>query len=68
MSHSLISPSLPDASVLPSGFGESLDSVLERQRAGRDEPVVLALHLACPRVDYTDRGKSAVVIGGDEEE
>jgi hypothetical protein len=48
-------------------FGSSLDSVLEQQRAGRDEPVVLALHLACPRVDYTDRGKSAVVIGGDTE-
>jgi hypothetical protein len=49
-------------------FGSSLDSVLERQRAGRDEPIVLALHMACPRVDYTDRGKSAVVLGGDTEE
>jgi DNA topoisomerase VI subunit B len=47
-------------------YGQSLDSILERQRAGRNEPVVLALHLACPRVDYTDLGKSAVVIGGDE--
>jgi DNA topoisomerase VI subunit B len=43
--------------------GLSLDSVLEQQRAGPGEPVVLALHLACPRVDYTDRGKSAVVLG-----
>jgi DNA topoisomerase VI subunit B len=51
-------------------FGQSLDSVLEQQRAGRDEPVVFLLHIACPRVEYTDRGKSAVVIGGpaDEEE
>ena len=48
-------------------FGQSLDSVLEQQRAGRDEPVVLVLHMACPRVEYTDRGKSAVVIDGDEE-
>jgi DNA topoisomerase VI subunit B len=46
-------------------FGQSLDELLERQRAGRGEPVVLAQHLACPRVEYTDRGKSAVVIGGD---
>jgi DNA topoisomerase VI subunit B len=43
--------------------GRSLDGVLEQQRAGRDEPVVLVLHLACPRVEYTDRGKSAVVAG-----
>jgi hypothetical protein len=45
-------------------YGQSLDSVLEQQRAGRREPIVLVLHMACPRVEYTDRGKSAVVIGG----
>jgi hypothetical protein len=49
-------------------FGRSLDSVLEKLRAGRDEPIVLLLHLACPRVEYTDRGKSAVVVGGQEDE
>ena len=49
-------------------YGESLDSILEQQRAGGDEPILLALHLACPRVEYTDRGKSAVVIGGTAEE
>jgi hypothetical protein len=48
-------------------FGRSLDSVLEEQRAGRNEPVVILLHAACPRVEYTDRGKSAVVVGGAEE-
>ena len=41
---------------------DSLDSILEQQRAGDDQPVVLLLHMACPRVQYTDRGKSAVVI------
>jgi hypothetical protein len=46
-------------------FGPSLDSVLSAQRTGRGEPVVLVLNVVCPRVDYTDRGKSAVVIGGD---
>ena len=45
--------------------GESLDSVLQEQRAGRNEPVILVLHMACPRVEYTDRGKSAVVIEGE---
>jgi DNA topoisomerase VI subunit B len=44
-------------------IGESLDSVLSEQEAGADEPVVLLLHLACPRVEYMDRGKSSVVIG-----
>jgi len=46
-------------------IGQSLDAVLEQQRAGRDEPVVLLIHMAQPRVEYTDRGKSAVVVGGD---
>jgi DNA topoisomerase VI subunit B len=43
---------------------ESLDAILREQRAGHGEPVVLVLHLACPRVSYTDRGKSTVVIDG----
>lgn len=54
--------------------GESLDSLLSEQRAGADEPVMMVLHLACPRVEYLDRGKSSIVIhrtaadteGGDE--
>jgi hypothetical protein len=49
-------------------FGSSLDSILEKQRAGREEPVVVILHMASPRVEYTDRGKSAVVIEGQGEE
>ena len=43
-------------------FGQSLDTILSRQRADRDEPVILVLHMTCPRVEYTDRGKSAVVV------
>ena len=42
-------------------FGQSLDSILTQQRADRDEPVILVLQMSCPRVEYTDRGKSAVV-------
>jgi hypothetical protein len=47
--------------------GEGLESLLAAQRAGRDEPIVFVLHFVCPRVQYTDRGKSAVVLPGDEE-
>lgn len=43
-------------------FGRSLDAILEEQRVGSDEPVVFLLHVACPRVEYADRGKSSVVI------
>ena len=43
-------------------FGQSLDTILSQQRADRDEPVILVLHMACPRVEYLDRGKSSVVI------
>lgn len=43
-------------------FGRSLDTVLSQQRADRDEPVIFVLHMACPRVEYTDRGKSSVVV------
>jgi DNA topoisomerase VI subunit B len=46
-------------------YGQSLDSYLSEQRAGNpDEPITLVIHMACPRVDYTDRGKSALVISG----
>jgi hypothetical protein len=44
-------------------FGASLDTVLSQQRADADEPVILVLHMACPRVEYLDRGKSSVVMG-----
>jgi DNA topoisomerase VI subunit B len=49
--------------------GESLDSVLAEQRAGRDKPVHFLLHLAMPRIEYTDRGKTAIsLIGADDED
>ena len=44
--------------------GEGLEAELTEMRAGADEPVVIVLHLAHPRIAYTDRGKSALVIGG----
>jgi DNA topoisomerase VI subunit B len=46
-------------------YGQSLDTVLTEQRAGNaDDPVTLVIHMACPRVDYTDRGKSALALAG----
>jgi hypothetical protein len=52
-------------------YGKSLDSILTEQRAGdRSEPVIFMLHLAHPRVEYVDRGKSSIVVAGasDDEE
>jgi hypothetical protein len=44
--------------------GDSLDAIFERVRANTSQPVIAALHLACPRVAYTDRGKSSIVVEG----
>ena len=44
--------------------GESLDTYLEMQRVGRSEPVILLVHFASPRIAHTDRGKSALALGG----
>jgi hypothetical protein len=41
--------------------GEGLESVLAEQRAGRAEPVYYLVHLAMPRLEYTDRGKTAIL-------
>jgi hypothetical protein len=41
------------------GF-EDVSSLLARRMADVDEPVVFMLHYTCPRVDYTDRGKSTL--------
>jgi DNA topoisomerase VI subunit B len=49
-------------------YGRSLDTILSQQRADCDEPVILILHVACPRVEYTDRGKSAIAIPGEDED
>ncbi len=44
--------------------GESLDSILTEQRAGGNEPIVMVLHLVCPRVEHLDRGKTCIAIPG----
>jgi DNA topoisomerase VI subunit B len=48
--------------------GVSLDAILEQVRANTSQPVIAALHLACPRVTYTDRGKSAIIVEGEVKE
>jgi DNA topoisomerase VI subunit B len=45
------------------GDGQSLDSVLADQWASYDEPVMSFVHLVCPRLSFTDRGKTALVLG-----
>jgi len=47
--------------------GEGLEYLLADQRASSNEPIIFLLHFACPRVGYTDRGKSAVTLPGDDE-
>ena len=46
--------------------GEGLDGILSDFRANTSQPVIAVLHLACARVAYTDRGKSAIVVEGDD--
>jgi Histidine kinase-, DNA gyrase B-, and HSP90-like ATPase len=48
--------------------GIGLDAILSEVRANTSQPVIAVLHLACPRVAYTDRGKSAIVVEGDIKE
>jgi hypothetical protein len=42
-----------------------LDGVLSGLYAGRQEPIVVIVHLACPRISYTDRGKGSLVLTGE---
>jgi hypothetical protein len=60
------SPGIVNPFRILGAYGQSLDTFLAEQRAGNDaEPISLVIHMACPRVDYTDRGKSALVISGE---
>jgi len=45
--------------------GEGLEAQLSELKAGAREPILFTLHLAHPRVQYTDRGKSAISMGED---
>jgi hypothetical protein len=43
-------------------LGQSLDDLLARRWCDSEENVVLACHLAYPRAEFRDRGKSAIVL------
>jgi DNA topoisomerase VI subunit B len=43
--------------------GEGLEALLSKQFASQREPIVFAIHLTYPRIEYTDRGKSAIALG-----
>jgi DNA topoisomerase VI subunit B len=49
------------------GAGEGLEYLLADQRASSNEPIIVVVHFACPRVAYTDRGKSAISLPGDDQ-
>jgi hypothetical protein len=42
--------------------GEGLERLLAEQRATAEEPIVVVVHLASPRVQFSDRGKTSLVL------
>ncbi|MFH1919782.1 MAG: ATP-binding protein [Planctomycetota bacterium] len=48
--------------------GQGLEAHLTELKAGADEPILFALHLAHPRIQFADRGKSSIIIGSDSTE
>lgn len=56
------SPTLANPFRSLSPYGVSLDEVLTSQRAGSEEPIIVLVHLTCPVMAFTDRGKSQLVL------
>jgi hypothetical protein len=48
--------------------GVGYDAILAEVRANTSQPVIAVLHVTCPRIAYTDRGKSAIVVEGNIED
>jgi len=63
------SPSLrnPFQSLRVGYYPQSLDGMLASQYAGRDEPVIVFVHLVCPGASqfFTDRGKAGMALPPD---
>ena len=53
-------PTLVDPFRELATYGVGLDALLHDLRAGVREPVTIVIHLACPHLSYTDRGKSGL--------
>jgi DNA topoisomerase VI subunit B len=58
------SPGIGDPFKQLGDAGRSLSTVLSEQFASQNQPVAFLAHVACPRVQFTDRGKGAVVFDG----
>ena len=56
------SPALGDPFRSLGSDGESLTAMLRDLKVSRNDPVVTFINVAHPRLQYLDRGKSAVVI------
>ena len=56
------SPSIGRNPFRSLGPVQSLDGLLSGQLAGPGEPVIVCVHLTAPRLDFLDRGKSAVAL------
>ena len=54
----------PSKRLTPSGilYGESLRGLLGKHLVNRDDPVIVAVHYTCLRVDFADRGKGTLVL------
>jgi hypothetical protein len=44
--------------------GEGLERLMAEQRATGREPIVFFAHLASPRIQFSDRGKTALILSG----
>jgi DNA topoisomerase VI subunit B len=53
-------PTLVDPFRALNDYGLSLDGLLGRLHLQETHPVTFVLHLACPHLNYTDRGKSSL--------
>jgi hypothetical protein len=46
----------------------SLGTLLQQLHSGRDEPIAVLIHIACPRLEYTDHGKGSLILTGKNED
>jgi hypothetical protein len=48
--------------------GEGLETTLSKLRGDERQPIICAVHLAMAHIQYADRGKSSIVLSGDDVE
>ena len=53
-------PTLVDPFRALGAYGIGLNGLLSNLYAHPDDPVTVVVHLACPHLNYTDRGKSSL--------